>query len=140
MNENRANIVLERCKQILAGLCMIGDGIVFAEAFSDLLFELEYLGEWGYDFLVRDIFLVCTCLVTAYFLISAFISSGKKAKEEAERQEQMEHEAIRREAEVNVKQAIKQDVKQEVIDELSVEELQELLQNKEQNQTQNARY
>ena len=132
----KSNTLFYQCRRILAGLCILGEAFMLADVVDDLLFELEYLGEWGYDYLLKDIFMLASGLVIIWFLVSAIIDSGKQISMQKELQlqeEQAHFDSIRSRS----RSAVQESVSEE--EELSPDELQEMLQKDFGEQKRNAR-
>lgn len=131
----KSNSFFYQCKRILAGLCIIGEVYMLADVIDDLLFELEYLGQWGYDYLLKDIFMLTAGIAVIFFLVGAIIDSGKQieAQKAMNLQEEQAHlDSVRRRSRSAVQNSMDEE-------ELSPEELQEMLQKDFGEQKRNAR-
>ncbi len=135
-NFMKTNSLFYQCKRILAGLCIIGEAFMLYDVIDDLLFELEYLGEWGYDYLLKDIFMLLAGIFIIGFLVSAIIDSGKQISLQKQLQQQDEQaylNSVRRKSRTEMQEAMDEE------EELSPEELQEMLQKDFGEQKRNAR-
>lgn len=134
------NPLLLQCKRILASLCILGEGLVLYNVIDDLLFELENLGSWGYDYLFTDLFLLFTGILTVAFMFSIIVDSSRQIRNETELQYQEEQAHLRalyQAKKTGTRKKTAQKDRQE--EEITPEELQELLQNDYGEQKKNAR-
>ena len=132
----KPNQLVLHCKRILAGLCMIAEAIVLSDVFDDLLFELRYLGEWGYNYLLKDIFLLGAGAVILYFLFNVILDSSRQLSAE---QNMYFHEERARVRMDTLRSQREKEPQEEAEEDLSVEELQEMLQSDYAEQKRNAR-
>ena len=134
------NPFLLQCKRILASLCILGEGLVLYNVIDDLIFELENLGSWGYDYLFTDLFLLFTGILTVAFMFSIIVDAGRQIRNEKEMQyeeEQAHLRALYQERKTDTRKKTNRTVREE--EEITPEELQELLQNDYGEQKKNAR-
>lgn len=134
------NPFLLQCKRILASLCILGEGLVLYNVIDDLIFELENLGSWGYDYLFTDLFLLLTGILTVAFMVSIIVDAGRQIRNENEmryEEEQAHLRALYQERKTDTRKKTARTVKEE--EEITPEELQELLQNDYGEQKKNAR-
>lgn len=136
----KTNPLLLQCKRILASLCILGEGLVLYNVIDDLIFELENLGSWGYDYLFTDLFLLFTGILIVIFMLSIIVDSSRQIRNETELQYQEEQAHLRALYQAKKtgtrKKTVQKDRQEE---EITPEELQELLQNDYGEQKKNAR-
>lgn len=115
---------------------MIAEAIVLSDVFDDLMFELRYLGEWGYNYLLKDIFLLGAGAVILYFLFNVILDSSRQLSAEKNMEFQEERARVRMDT---LRSQREKKPQEEAEEDLSVEELQEMLQSDYAEQKRNAR-
>ena len=139
--DKKNNVFMLQCKRILAFLCMLGEGLVLYNVIDDLIFELENLGSWGYDYLLTDLFLLFTGIAILVFMVSTIIDAGSQIRNESELQyeeEQAHLRALYQQEKTGTRRKVRKKDKA-AEEEITPEELQELLQNDFGEQKKNAR-